>query len=394
MIKKIRVSGIEASAFKVFDKVSVDFPERATYVVARNGQGKSTVLQAITWALQGLDTFGSKMDPFKIGVPASTWVRVEMEVDGNYQNFRRIIKMNAKGKTETTVNDSLDLDKEIFYALTNPRYIQDQDPKNIKNIVAKVIDIPVTIMECGMDASLVSAATPYVGATSYEKIAAVEGAIKAVSAEIKSIEKEILIQNGKAEGVKTIISLFEENGITPDEETLEILALTTDGAASIIAVKESEIDAKKAFSKVLNAYRTAAYEALAKELNDKMTNVQIKLSENGKEVFIVTYNGKNVRACSNSEQLKAGLEMIDAISGITGYSYPCLVDNAECAINIDINEYPHIKQFVFAMVADENLSIWDGSMLQDIETGTLLPRTKEQLMPSITLLQGWGATVG
>ena len=125
-----------------------------------------------------------------------------------------------------------------------------------------------------------------------------------------------------------------------------------------------------------------------------MTNVQIKLSENGKEVFIVTYNGKNVRACSNSEQLKAGLEMIDAISGITGYSYPCLVDNAECAINIDINEYPHIKQFVFAMVADENLSIWDGSMLQDIETGTLLPRTKEQLMPSITLLQGWGATVG
>ena len=72
MIKKIRVSGIEASAFKVFDKVSVDFPERATYVVARNGQGKSTVLQAITWALQGLDTFGSKsMETIRTSVASS-----------------------------------------------------------------------------------------------------------------------------------------------------------------------------------------------------------------------------------------------------------------------------------------------------------------------------------
>ena len=148
---------------------------------------------------------------------------------------------------------------------------------------------------------------------------------------------------------------------------------------------------KKEISKQLSAYRTAAYEALATEFNNSMTHVQIKLTENGKEVFIVTYDGKNVRACSNSEQLRAGLEIINALAEATDMEYPVLVDNAECILNVDVKDYPNIKQFVFALVADENLSTWDGSYLSDIENGTLMPRSREQLVPSVKLLEGWGS---
>ena len=41
-------------------------------------------------------------------------------------------------------------------------------------------------------------------------------------------------------------------------------------------------------------------------------------------------------------------------------------------------------------MADENLSIWDGKNLIDIETGALMPRSKEQFIPSVKLLDGWG----
>lgn len=390
-MEKIRIENIELNGFKKFGKAELDL-DKVTYIVARNGEGKSTILNAITWAIMGLDMFGNRMDPFQVGGSLTSWVKLDAICNGNPTIIRRVIQQKGKGKTETIMSTKTDsIDKELFYSMVNPRYVQSLDPKGIKNVIAKAMKMPVSIMESGMDTTIAASAAKYDGEDSYEKILAVEEGIKTVSAEIKDDEKEILIYKGKIEGVNNILKLLEENGMEPDEDIAEVFNMTVDGAKVMIAAKETEINSKKEISKQLSAYRTAAYEALATEFNNSMTHVQIKLTENGKEVFIVTYDGKNVRACSNSEQLRAGLEMINALAEATDMEYPVLVDNAECILNIDVNDYPNIKQFVFALVADENLSTWDGTYLSDIENGTLMPRSREQLVPSIKLLDGWGS---
>jgi len=390
-MEKIKIENLELNGFKKFGKAELDL-DKVTHIVARNGEGKSTILNAITWAIMGLDMFGNRMDPFQVGGSLTSWVKLEAVCNGNPTIIRRIIQQKGKGKTETIMSTKTDsIDKELFYSMVNPRYVQSLDPKGIKNVIAKAMKMPVSIMESGMDAAIVASARIYSGEDSYEKILSVEDGIKSVTAEIKDIEKEILIHKGKIEGVNSIIKLLEENGMEPDEDTAEVFNMTVDGATVMIATKEAEITKKKEVSKQLSAYRTAAYEALATEFNNSMSHVQIKLTENGKEVFIVTYDGKNVRACSNSEQLRAGLEIINALAEATDMEYPVLVDNAECILNIDVNEYPNIKQFVFALVADENLSTWDGTYLSDIENGTLMPRSREQLVPSVKLLEGWGS---
>lgn len=390
-MEKIKIENLELNGFKKFGKAELDL-DNVTYIVARNGEGKSTILNAITWAIMGLDMFGNRMDPFQVGGSLTSWVKLDALCNGNPTIIRRVIQQKGKGKTETIMSTKTDsIDKELFYSMVNPRYVQSLDPKGIKNVIAKAMKMPVSIMESGMDAAIVLSATEYDGKDSYEKILAVEEGIKTVSAEIKDVEKEILIYKGKIEGVNNILKLLEENGMEPDEDIAEVFNMTVDGATVMIAAKEAEITKKKEVSKQLSAYRTAAYEALATEFNNSMTHVQIKLTENGKEVFIVTYDEKNVRACSNSEQLRAGLEIINALADATDMEYPVLVDNAECILNIDVKEYPNIKQFVFALVADENLSTWDGSYLSDIENGTLMPRSREQLVPSVKLLDGWGS---
>ena len=390
-MEKIKIENIELNGFKKFGKAELDL-DKVTYIVARNGEGKSTILNAITWAIMGLDMFGNRMDPFQVGGSLTSWVKLDAICNGNPTIIRRVIQQKGKGKTETIMSTKTDsIDKELFYSMVNPRYVQSLDPKGIKNVIAKAMKMPVSIMESGMDTTIAASAAKYDGEDSYEKILAVEEGIKTVSAEIKDDEKEILIYKGKIEGVNNILKLLEENGMEPDEDIAEVFNMTVDGAKVMIAAKETEINSKKEISKQLSAYRTAAYEALATEFNNSMTHVQIKLTENGKEVFIVTYDGKNVRACSNSEQLRAGLEMINALAEATDMEYPVLVDNAECILNIDVSDYPNIKQFVFALVADENLSTWDGTYLSDIENGTLMPRSREQLVPSVKLLDGWGS---
>lgn len=51
--------------------------------------------------------------------------------------------------------------------------------------------------------------------------------------------------------------------------------------------------------------------------------------------FNVLYDDKPVHVCSLSEQMRAGMEIVDMISNIKGYKYPLFVDNAESIISYD-----------------------------------------------------------
>lgn len=391
MDKKIFIDALECKEFKTFGLLEMKNLGKEVCIVGANRKGKSSILNAISWVLMGLDIYGNKLEAIKDGSSMS-WVKVDATInDIETKTIRKIISLKKNGKTETTNSGLTDLDKELFYSIANPRYLQGLDPKNIKGIIAKAINIPTSIMNVAMESNISIYASEIEGEDSYAKIVAVENAIKNSNAEIKDLEKKILIEKGKIEALTTIKLLLAENGIKLEEDAETIVDINIDGADFLISTIENQIQEKKKINENYNAYRTAAYEVLATEFNNSMKKTQIKLLENGKEVFIITYEGKNIKTCSNSEQLLSGLEMINAFSEFTECTYPCLIDNAEGILDMDVDLFPNIKQFFFAIVADEKLSTWEYGDLTDIVTKKTTPRTKEQIKPTIKILDGWGS---
>ena len=84
-----------------------------------------------------------------------------------------------------------------------------------------------------------------------------------------------------------------------------------------------------------------------------MDKAAIKLSEvekgtgEIKDTFKFTYDGKDYRWLSNSERIKAGLEIAMLVKRLTGLTYPTFVDNAE---SINTNFTRPDGQMIFAFV--------------------------------------------
>jgi len=82
-----------------------------------------------------------------------------------------------------------------------------------------------------------------------------------------------------------------------------------------------------------------------------------------KNIFRFTYDGKDYRWLSNSEKIKAGLEVSDLLRRLTGCNYPTFVDNAESITSLKIPE----GQTLFAFVKKGNaLSVTDRSEVKAV----------------------------
>lgn len=117
--------------FKSHENLNVKFGD-LTKIFADNAKGKSSIGEAITWLLYGIDAVGGKLDPTPITYTADeTLVSLLLTVDGNDLLLGRGLK---KGKAQYYVNevpskagefneviDPL-FDKDLFLSLFNPNY--------------------------------------------------------------------------------------------------------------------------------------------------------------------------------------------------------------------------------------------------------------------------------
>lgn len=96
----------------------------------------------------------------------------------------------------------------------------------------------------------------------------------------------------------------------------------------------------------------------------KMNKAAIKLFDVAKttgeikDTFKFTYDGKDYRWLSNSERIKAGLEVADLLKRLTGLTYPTFVDNAE---SINTNFSRPDGQMIFAFVRKCALTVQEPS---------------------------------
>ncbi len=125
----IKFKQLTLENFKNHKKLEVNFTD-ITHIEGRNGSGKSSVGDAITWLLYGIDTIGNKLDPKPIGTEEETKVELLLQIDEKQILLGRSQKKTAKyyinevPEKATKFGEIVDelFDKNLFLSLFNPTY--------------------------------------------------------------------------------------------------------------------------------------------------------------------------------------------------------------------------------------------------------------------------------
>ncbi|OES45264.1 AAA family ATPase [Domibacillus iocasae] len=123
-----------------------------TNIYGRNGAGKSSIGDAVTWLLYGTDQMGSKLDPRPIDQPdTETVATVKMLVDGKAmilsrsQNKTTKYHLNEVPVKATEFNEAIEaiFDKDLFLSMFNPIYFFTQNWKEQRTQVLRYVDEPL-----------------------------------------------------------------------------------------------------------------------------------------------------------------------------------------------------------------------------------------------------------
>lgn len=142
---------IEMKKFKNHDALSSRMGA-ITNIYGRNGAGKSSIGDAITWLLYGTDQMGSKLEAKPIDQPdVETAVSLIMHVDGKEVSLGRKQNKTAKyfinevPEKATVFNDYLEtlFDKDLFLSMFNPTYFFTQNWKEQRAQILRYVDEPL-----------------------------------------------------------------------------------------------------------------------------------------------------------------------------------------------------------------------------------------------------------
>ncbi|OAH53115.1 hypothetical protein AWH48_12220 [Domibacillus aminovorans] len=148
---EISFEHIEAENFKNHEAFSTNM-SAITNIYGRNGAGKSSIGDAVTWLLYGTDQLGTKLDAKPIDQPdAESKVTLKMLVDGKEATLTRAQNKTAKyylnevPEKATAFNEHIEalFDKDLFLSMFNPIYFFTQNWKEQRAQVLRYVDEPL-----------------------------------------------------------------------------------------------------------------------------------------------------------------------------------------------------------------------------------------------------------
>ena len=145
---KLRINQIQMKGFKPYKDVKVVcFSEGNTVIEGDNGQGKTSISDAITYALLGTGADGVEKAGAKLlnNESKDMFVMLMFEVDGE----EHILTRSKKGSKSELILDTDSIDqvelmnwikqKELFLSIFNPAYFTSLAPKDQKELLQKYL---------------------------------------------------------------------------------------------------------------------------------------------------------------------------------------------------------------------------------------------------------------
>ncbi|WP_455795408.1 AAA family ATPase [Clostridium butyricum] len=146
---KLELTHIAITGFKGYkDKVEYDLGFR-TVVTGNNALGKSTIGEAIVWALTGCDVYGTEKAATRLvnnRKPKVTEVVLDFLLDGESQTIIRRKKGSSNevywNESKITTNDiarDIFKNKNVFLSIVNPYFFPELAPKDAKQLLSDVL---------------------------------------------------------------------------------------------------------------------------------------------------------------------------------------------------------------------------------------------------------------
>jgi AAA ATPase domain len=159
-------------------------------------------------------------------------------------------------------------------------------------------------------------------------------------------EKDTVLQNETRRNA--LIKRAEDNAKELEKKKVELASYEK---------KEAHINNQISYMKIFNAQKISLMNrALSKHLNNISLKLEKTIQSTGeiKDCFEVLYMDKELKICSTSETIKAGLEISHMIRELSGLDYPVFVDNGESITSYEENAFQTIETKV---VKDKKLSL-------------------------------------
>ncbi|EHM7936197.1 ATPase [Listeria innocua] len=130
---KIVFKQLTLKNFKNHKNLVVDY-EQVTQISGKNGFGKTSIGEAVTWLLYGTDLLGTKIEPQPLGTEEEVHVSLLINADGKDLLLTKKQKKTAKyainevPRKATEFADMIDslFEKNLFYSLYSPGYFFSQ----------------------------------------------------------------------------------------------------------------------------------------------------------------------------------------------------------------------------------------------------------------------------
>ncbi|EAC4158315.1 ATPase [Listeria monocytogenes] len=130
---KIVFKQLTLENFKNHKNLVVDY-EQVTQISGKNGFGKTSIGEAVTWLLYGTDLLGTKIEPQPLGTEEEVHVSLLINADGKDLLLTKKQKKTAKyainevPRKATEFADMIDslFEKNLFYSLYSPGYFFSQ----------------------------------------------------------------------------------------------------------------------------------------------------------------------------------------------------------------------------------------------------------------------------
>lgn len=147
---KITFNSLKLVNFKNHKELGINFGD-ITNISGRNGVGKSSIGDSVTWLLYGSDTMGIKLDPKPIGSDNETKVELLLSINGTDILLTRTQKKTAKyfinevPEKATKFNELIEslFDKNLFLSLFNPSYFFTQQWQDQRSQLLSYVKEPL-----------------------------------------------------------------------------------------------------------------------------------------------------------------------------------------------------------------------------------------------------------
>ena len=354
---KIKINEIRLRSFKCFHELI--YLVDSGCIFGRDGDGKSSLLNAISACFLNCDMYGKKPHPLNVDAK-NGWVKLcyDVQDEGDVKSLDMYRTWELREDTlHSNVSNRITIHKSLFLAMLNPLYIFSLNNQERSELFRDLCyfdyqgdlidelhgDIPLDVMNYAKSIAPIS-------------IVKLNALLSKAKDGIKKCSEEII---GCEHQLAILVNIPEAENLYED------VKLKRDIASDELGEHENV----KRCVEIINSFLMSN----ARSFVEKSFSIA-KLTEKGN----IVYNDMPSEFLSAGERIDCGLEIANLIASRYPLVPPTLIDDASACghRNVDINDYPHLSQIITASYADVDLCEYNNNTLHALDKHWKTPAPK------------------